>query len=167
VAIKIKGSYIRGKKYGRWQTVKGNRSTIAHYRNGILHGLWKRRYTDGSHQTYRYFNGRRNGPYAISDKVLGTERGRYLMGKRHGPFTARKPSGEKIEGAYSFGKKSGRWRRWWANKKLRLVETYYRGLRHGLQTKYSKAGRPILRCRYQRGILVGKCQRARRGARRR
>ena len=160
------GSYVDGKKHGRWEEQE------LHVGTGTLFGVWTGRYINGKRQgqsrfkstdgtithTGPYVDGLANGQWEerYSDRV---ERGSYVDGKRHGPWVEKyePPNYENIHtvarGSYVDGKKQGPWveKYPYDNRGYSYIDPYVDGKRHGVQKAF-KYGDLAYTCNYYQGV---------------
>ena len=124
-SINRTGSYVDGKKHGRWE----DQSV---YSSGKLAGV----------STGRYINDKRQGRWRYKDTDGDTQAGPYVDGKRHGKWEERTQgdsyrSDRVSTGHYVNGKKHGRWARQWWDKddgdRWTVITPYVNGEKHGVE----------------------------------
>lgn len=139
----------------RWDT-HGEMVERVHYQRGVLEGPCLRRLGAGRVEEGVYRQGRKDGPWWITDANGGGQLYTYALGVLDGPYRQSAPDGVvRIEGAYRNGARHGSWIERYAHGGLHRLQQYRDGRREGLFRLQDRNGTRRVECAYRDGEANG------------
>jgi len=156
--LRSKGKYKDNKRTGPWifYYQDGKTEQEGNYRDGKPEGNWRWIHRNG--QTWReevFYEGLEEGPAVeYSDSATVIAQGQYLDGEREGKWIIDIGS-HREEGEYRIGQRTGVWKYYFRNGKLKFEGKYTDGMEEGMHQLYHDNGQLRLAGRYKFGEREG------------
>ena len=107
------GTFVNGEKHGHWvMHFGGGNVWEGSYANGRMHGHWVLSWANGDVWEGPFAHGEKHGHWKLRHADGGISVGPYVNGKQHGHWVNRYSDGSSREGPYVFGREDG----WWTDR---------------------------------------------------